>query len=561
LERRLAQPVRFGDYVQEVNVRHHQVSYRDLQSLSAPTDRIRVGPAMAFTILRPYLGPRFAEQLWAVGPLAAYLAIFQVLVLQQRVEGPLGVVVALVGAIFGLMLFMEGVKLALMPLGARLGETLPTHSPLPVVLAVVFLLGIGCTFAEPAIGALQAAGALVGREEAPALYSLLNHHTGALVLTIAGTVGLAAVVGTLRFVYSWSLKPLIYATLIPLLALTAYGSRRPDLAPIVGLAWDSGGVTTGPITVPLVLALGIGVSHAVGRGGGSLSGFGIVALASLFPILGVMILGLLVQPTDAVAVAAAATGWWTETPWAELVESARAIVPLVLFLLLLIRGLLKREITHPWMTAYGVVLTLVGLTMFNVGLTAGLVELGQQAGRALPSAFVEVQGMPSSPLYIYALGVVLVIVFAWVLGFGSTMAEPALNAVGITVEELTNGAFSRRLLLNAVAIGVGCGLALGVGMIVFGWPLIAMLLVGYAIVLALTFASSEEMVNVAWDSAAVTTGPVTVPLVIAMGLALGTALRTGNGFGVVALASLVPIASVLLCGLYIDWTARRRHLL
>jgi hypothetical protein len=560
LERRLAQPVRYGDYLQEVNVRHHQVSYRDLQSMSAPTDRIRVGPAMAITILRPYLGPRFVEQLRAVGPLAAYLAGFQVLVLQQRVQGPLGVAVALIAAVLGLMLFMEGVKLALMPLGARLGETLPTHSPLPVVLGVVFLLGIGCTFAEPAIGALQAAGALVGRDESPALYALLNHHTGALVLTIAGTVGLAAVVGTLRFVYSWSLKPLIYATLIPLLAITAYASRRPDLAPIVGLAWDSGGVTTGPITVPLVLSLGIGVSHAVGKGGGSLSGFGIVALASLFPILGVMILGLLVEPTDAVAVVAA-TGWWTETPWAELIESARAIVPLVLFLLLIIRGLLKRGITHPWVIAYGVVLTLVGLTMFNVGLTAGLVELGQQAGHALPSAFVAVDEVPGSPLYVHALGILLVIVFAWVLGFGSTMAEPALNAVGITVEELTNGAFSRRLLLNAVAIGVGCGLALGVGMIVFGWPLIAMLLGGYAIVLALTFASSEEMVNVAWDSAAVTTGPVTVPLVIAMGLALGTAVRAGNGFGVVALASLVPIASVLLCGLYIEWTARRRHLI
>src|SRR4030095_4620022 len=126
---------------------------------------------------------------------------------------------------------------------------------------------------------------------------------------------------TLRFVYSWSLKPLIFATLTPLLLLTAYATWSPDLAPLVGLAWDSGAVTTGPITVPLVLALGIGVAHAVGRGGGSLSGFGIVTLASLFSLLGGLAPGLLVEPTSAVAQPELASGWWTETPWAELLGS------------------------------------------------------------------------------------------------------------------------------------------------------------------------------------------------------------------------------------------------
>lgn len=555
----MAQSIRFGDYLQEVGVRHHQVSYVDLQSFGAPSERIRVRPAQALTILRPYVAPRFLDQLQAVAPLAGYLALFQVLVLQQPVRGALTVSFALLGAIVGLMLFMEGVKLALMPLGARLGETLPTHSPLPVVLGVVFLLGLGCTFAEPAIGALRAAGTMITPEQSPVLFEVLNHHVTGLVLVVGGTVGLAALVGTLRFVYSWSLKPLILATLVPLLALTAYASARPQLAPLVGLAWDSGAVTTGPITVPLVLALGIGVAHAVGRGGGSLAGFGIVTLASLFPVLGVLLLGLLVRPGGGSALVET-TGWWLLSPWAEVIGAVRAIVPLVLFLLLLIRGLLRRELTHGWVIAYGVALTLAGMTMFNIGLTAGLAELGEQSGRALPAAFAAVAGMPGSPLYVYALGITLVLVFAWLLGFGSTMAEPALNALGITVEELTNGAFSRRLLLNAVAIGVGCGMALGVAMIVFGLPLGTLLLAGYGVVLALTLVSSEEFVNVAWDSAAVTTGPVTVPLVVAMGLALGSAVHTGTGFGVVALASLFPIASVLLCGLYFDWAARRRAL-
>ena len=556
----MAQSIRFGDYLQEAGVRHQQVSYVDLQSLGAPTDRIRVRPAQAVTILRPYVGPRFLDQFRAVAPLAAYLAVFQILVLQQPIRGALTVSFALLGAIVGLMLFMEGVKLALMPLGARLGETLPTHSPLPVVLGVVFLLGLGCTFAEPAIGALRAAGTMITPAQSPVLFEVLNHHVTALVLVVGGTVGLAALVGTLRFVYSWSLKPLILAVLVPLLALTAYAMLRPDLAPLVGLAWDSGAVTTGPITVPLVLALGIGVARAVGRGTGSLAGFGIVTLASLLPVLGVMVLGLLVHPSGAGAVPVEATGWWTLSPWAEVIGAVRAIVPLVLFLLLLIRGLLKRRLAHGWLLAYGVALTLAGMTMFNIGLTAGLAELGEQSGRALPAAFAAVDGVPSSPLYIHTVGVTLVIVFAWLLGFGSTMAEPALNALGITVEELTNGAFSRLLLLNAVAAGVGCGMALGVAMIVFGLRLGVLLLGAYGVVLLLTLISSEEFVNVAWDSAAVTTGPVTVPLVVAMGLALGSAVHTGTGFGVVALASVFPIASVLLCGLFIERAARRRHL-
>ena len=151
--------------------------------------------------------------------------------------------------------------------------------------------------------------------------------------------------------------------------------------------------------------------------------------------------------------------------------------------------------------------------------------------------------------------------FAWVLGFGATLAEPALNALGITVEELTNGAFSRGLLMVAVAVGVAVGIALGVAKLVFALDLALLLVPGYTVLLLLTALSGEEFVNVAWDSAGVTTGPVTVPLVLAMGLGLGDAVRAPDGFGILALASLCPIASVLACGLVIRWKARRRHLI
>jgi len=560
----MSRDLRFGDYVQEVGIRHERVRYADVIAESPPGGRIRLRRADVANILRPYVSPRLNAQLRAVTPLALYLVATQLLFLRQPVQGPGAIFAALLAAIIGLMLFLEGLRLGLMPLGEVIGSTLPRHSTLPVVLGVVFVLGIAVTFAEPAIGALRAAGTLVTAGESPLLYSLLNE-SALLVPVVAVSVGLAAVLGTMRFVYSWSLKPLIYATIIPCLLLTGYATTRPDLAEIIGLAWDSGVVATGPVTVPLLLALGIGVASAVGRGTTSLSGFGIVTLASLFPVIGVLLLGLLggpgapaaTLPVAALPLEFVAVPWWTRSPAAEVVGAVRAIVPLVILLLLVMKLLIRRPLPQPWVLAYGIVLTLAGMMLLSLGLSYGLSELGNQAGNALPAAFANVGGVPDSPLYAYAVGVLLVVLFAWTLGFGATLAEPALAALGFTVEELTQGAFPRRLLIVAVAVGVAFGIALGVLKLVYGWGLAGFLIPGYSLLLLLTFLSSEEFVNVAWDSAGVTTGPVTVPLVLAMGLGLGRTVRATDGFGVLALASLCPIVAVLSCGLFLQWKIKR----
>ena len=158
-----------------------------------------------------------------------------------------------------------------------------------------------------------------------------------------------------------------------------------------------------------------------------------------------------------------------------------------------------------------------------------------------------------SPIYPEAVGVVLVIGFAWLLGFGATLAEPALNALGLTVQSLTNGAFKKSMLMYSVAGGVSVGIALGVAKLVFTLDLMTMLLPLYLIGIAMTVVSTEEFVNVAWDSAGVTTGPVTVPLVLAMGLGLGNAVSAVEGFGILSLASICPIVAVLSMGLAIQF--------
>jgi len=572
--------IRYGAMVRETSVKQNIISYNDLipkevedrhGNMIVPKREIRLRTLDIYRILQPYVSSRFIEQIRAVLPLALYLILFQILILHQEVSLPESIIVGLFAVITGLMLFMEGLKRGLMPFGEVIGKTLPAKAHLNTLLLVALLLGIGVTFAEPAIGALRAAGSIVVVDKAPYLYTMLNNWSTALVLAVGAGVGLAAVFGTLRLLYGWSLKPLIYLTLIPLLGLTLHVASDPDLAIILGLAWDCGAVTTGPVTVPLVLALGIGIASAAGKGASPLAGFGIVTLASLFPIIAVILLAMLVGTTTTpeeiiaaansseMAAASISSSWYGSSPWGEILAGLRAIVPLVAFLFIVLYYLLAERLKDKGTIIYGIVLCVLGMIIFNVGLEYGLSRLGEQSGSLLPAAFTVMTDISTSPYYSWGLGIMIVLLFAWFLGFGATLAEPALNALGITVQNLTNGAFEKGMLLYAVSIGVGCGIALGVAKIIFSLSLIWLVIPGYTIALILTWLSSEEFVNVAWDSAGVTTGPITVPLVLAMGLGLGNAVEAIEGFGILALASIGPIISVLSTGIWVQWKIKRHH--
>jgi len=568
----MPETIRLADFERAIGQTNEEISANDFLPVAQrdadgnliplPAEPFKLTAGEALRLVKPYVSVRFMDQLKAVMPLALYLALFQLLILNQVVENSWLITGGLFAVIVGLLFFMEGLALGLMPLGQLIGNGLPRRSPLPVVLFITMLLGIGVTFAEPAIGALQAAGSNVSVERAPYLYAILNEWAGTLVLVVGASVGLAAVLGTLRFLYGWSLKPMIYMALAPVLALTIYASGDPDLTATLGLAWDAGAVTTGPVTVPLVLSLGIGIAAAGGQGDSGLSGFGIVTLASLFPILGVLLLAIYVTTTatpaeiiEASTAAAHAAGqvvpaWYETSPGLEIVSGVRAILPLVIFLLLVQKLVLREKIANVGEVIYGIGLTIVGMCIFNVGLTYGLSMLGASAGSLVPSAFMQIDGIELSPLYVYVVGLTIAIAFAWCLGFGSTIAEPALNALGQTTEELTNGVFKKKTLIYAVSVGVAFGIAIGLCKLIFNWPLVWMVVPGYTVALILTFISSETFVNIAWDSAGVTTGPVTVPLVLAMGIGFGNATEAIEGFGILCMASIGPIITVMLTGLW-----------
>ena len=614
--------------------------------------RFDIGWRDTYRILAPYVRRNFTEQLKGIWFIVAYLALFQIFILKLPIVYAAMIGVGIFVVVLGLMFFMEGLRLGLMPLGEIIGSVLPTRSQLAVILGFAFLLGLGATFAEPAIAVLKAAGSGVVADEAPLLYSLLNDFSGQLVGSVGVGVGIAVLLGVLRFFHGWPLKWMAIPAAAALLALSIWFAQVPELEAVLGLAWDCGAVTTGPVTVPLVLALGIGVCRVVSSDSGGNSGFGIVTLASLFPILAVMSLagyhyvaqdyygtpGYLgeaqrveaevVDPSDRVharehldftddALAAyladgelpanhevtftAATAeivdgrivlkdpqvvieqffdpgwklfsdaqWDAETSFGErvataLMDALRAIVPLCLFLFIVLRVLLRERLKHGVDVAIGITFALVGMTLFGLGIALGLTPLGSQLGSNVPATFAEILpwglDYAEGPLFGEGhSGKIVAVIFAFFLGYGATLAEPALNALGDTVERITVGAFRKKLLMQSVAIGVGFGIAAGIVKIAYNLPLVWMLAPPYLVVLFLTWRAPHDFVNFGWDSAGVTTGPITVPLVLAMGLGIGGNVPgVSDGFGILALASVGPILTVLSVGLYTRRSERLRE--
>ena len=637
-------------------------------SRTTSADVPRIPLRRKFALVGVYARERLARQVRAVAFITAYLALFQLFVLQAPILEFAQIALGILAVVVGLALFMEGLFLAIMPLGERCGLRLPARVGLGALVAFAAVLGITATYAEPAIGFLKAQGSATLPWRAPLLYDLLNQGVALTVGAVAAGVGLAVALGVIRSLRAWSLKPFLFTAIPLLLVLSWWAARDPRTAAIIGLAWDSGGVTTGPVTVPLLIALGVGVSRIAGRGDEPAGGLGVVTFASAMPVILVLLLGLALAPrfplpgtadeffsdarrAQSLQIAGGEAqlrqlaavhlspeqlterfGSEMETrpapagprrffPRAEVrahvLAAAKAILPLAAVLLIALWAVVRERLPHADEVALGLVFSLAGMLLFSYGMDRGLSSLGNQAGRSLPRAWetterpdkaVTYRGIDEDLLVRAARpdgtvaeflpladkngpefvpfhrerydagageyrwipeegpvagdeafwGYGLVLVFVFVMGVGATLAEPSLNALGITLEELTTGTYKRSFLILTVALGVGTGMAMGFGRILFAWPIVPLLAGSYALALALTIFSSEEIVAIAWDCAGVTTGPITVPLVIAAGLGIGQRAGVAEAFGVVTMGSVFPIIAVLLSGFLV--AARRKSL-
>ena len=262
------------------------------QQVQQTSGTVKITFTQGLKMVGPYARERFIDQIKSVWLIITYLILFQILVLGIPISEASTIALGIALVVVGLTFFMEGLVIGLMPLGNIVGVKLPQKQGIVVMLLFALGLGILATKAEPAIGVLKAAGGSVEAWRAPLLFLLLNKESSLLVDCVGLGVGIAVMFGMLRFKYGWSLKPFIYVLVGGLGVATAIACfKSENFLHLAGLAWDCGAVTTGPVTVPLVLALGIGISRMLGDSEGGASGFGVVTLASLFPIITVLLLG------------------------------------------------------------------------------------------------------------------------------------------------------------------------------------------------------------------------------------------------------------------------------
>jgi Protein of unknown function (DUF1538) len=523
---------------------------------------VKITPRLVMAIVGPYVAGKFMEQLKALAPVSLFLVVFQILVLRSGIVQAVSVSLGLISVVLGLMFFIEGLRLGIMPLGENIGSTMPAKAKIAVILTSAFLLGTIATFAEPAVATLTILGGSIPYAKAPLLFDFLNQRTTLVLVLAAAGVGIGAMQGIHRFVKGASLKVTILPGLISAIVLTLIAAFDKNARDIIGVAWDAGGITTGTVTAPLVLALGVGMARVLGKGETGMSGFGIITLCSIWPIVLVLAAalifswtGMFMSPEQYAALPAAAAGedGGGVNVLALFGESAlgamTSLLPLIALLLLIQRLVLREPVRNLDQIIMGIVFALLGLLLFKVGLVTGLDPLGSQVGSQATSAFT-----PDGGLYGTVWGKLIVLVFAFAVGYGASLAEPALMSLGITVEEVTAGAFKKFLVMHSVAFGVGMGLILGIARIMFGWSSLAIVLPSYLLVVLLSLVSEEKYVNIGWDSGGVTTGDITSPILIALGLGVAAAVGGADGFSLIAMGSVWPIISVLSLGLFIRKT-------
>lgn len=480
----------------------------------------------------------FRKALRNLLPIVAVVVAFQLLVFRRMPEDPLQLVAGLLIVGVGIALFLQGLDLSVFPVGKNLANQFTRRGALGLLLAFGFFIGFAAVVAEPALIAVAEQAELISEGRINGIV---------LRVVIAVSVGLVLVLGILRVLRGWGVHRILIGGYVVVLAATFVAPPE-----IVGLAYDSGGVTTNVVTVPLIAAIGIGLANSI-RGRSALTdGFGLVALCVMVPMIGVQLYGIWVytfgggggEPTPG-AQQSDGVPWWLEHV-VGLAEMVRDVAPMVLVVLFFQYVALRHRLSHPLRVAVGFVMVLVGLYAFVVGLKMGLFPLGTQMAEQLIGLDVPV----------------LILLFALLIGFATTMAEPALLAIAGQAAHVSPAGINATAIRLVVASGVAVGITLGVYRILVGAPLHYFIMVSYAVVIALVALAPKYIVALAFDLGGVTTSEVTVPLVTALGIGLASAIEGRSalldGFGLIAFASIFPIISVLLYALVLEKIPRLR---
>jgi len=477
-------------------------------------------------------------------PIVVVVAIFQIFVLAQIPDGLAPMLLGLVIVVFGVALFLQGLEMGIFPIGKSLSDDFAAKGSLPWLLVFGFCMGFSTVIAEPALIAVAHQAEIISEGRIDPLV---------LRLLVALSVGVVMAVGVLRIILGLPLHWLMIGGYILVVTVTFFAPPE-----IVGLAYDSGGVTTNIVTVPLIAALGLGLAAAIRGRNPLIDGFGLVALAVMVPMITVQLYGVVVFSGNADALTMAATAS-AEVPagggklpqsasslLGDLLGMVRDVLPIIAVIIFFQFAVIRNRVAHPGRVLFGFVLVIVGLYAFVVGLKLGLFPIGESMAEQL----------------IANDRIVFIYLFAFAIGFATTMAEPALIAIGEQAQRAAKGKINGNTIRLVVAFGVAVGILIGVHRIISGDSIHLYIIGGYALVIVLTALAPRYIVPLAFDLGGVTTSEVTVPLITALGIGLATGIEGRSvmidGFGLIAFASIFPIVSVMLYAIIVESIYRNR---
>ena len=475
--------------------------------------------------LNKQLREKIQESMASVLPITAIVFLLSISIAPLD---PGTLVLFLFGAILlvgGMGLFTLGVDMSMIPMGEGVGSTLSKSRHLIIPLTVYFLLGVLTTMAEPDLQVLS--------KQVPAINSTV------LVVTVAVGVGLFLVAATVRIRRGVPLRRMLLVLYFAVFALAAAAPGN-----FIPVSFDSGGVTTGPITVPFIMSLGLGIASTRSDKNSASDSFGLISLCSIGPILCVLLLGIIYKPQEAashlsvipsIPTTAQAAQYFIQSFPTYLREVAMALLPVAgLFLVFQLltrrfkRGQLIRIVT-------GLLYTYLGLVLFLCGVNVGFMPAGQLIGATIANGVKW-----------------LLVPIGMLIGYYIVKAEPAVSVLTKQVEEISNGSISQRAMGLAMSIGVCVSVGLAMIRVLTGLNIFWLLIPGYAISLGLTFLVPSIFTGIAFDSGGVASGPMTATFLLpfAQGAchALGGNMMT-DAFGIVAMVAMTPLVTIQVMGL------------
>ena len=486
------------------------------------------------------LSEKISEALRSVLPVTGVVLLMLITLVPVGAEMLVAFLVGAVMLVVGMGLFNLGAETAMTPMGEYVGSRMAASRRVWVVIPVAFFVGLMITISEPDLQVL-----------ANQITSIQPNMV--LTISVGVGVGLFLVAAMLRILFRIKLKYILLACYAAVFVMAFFIPRN-----FLAVSFDSGGVTTGPMTVPFIMALGLGVA-SISANGGDDDSFGMVALGSVGPIIAVMILGIIYKGEASIDTleyentimnlpmenSRGIVGLFVEAIPHYMLEMITALGPIVAFFFIF-RLFFRSHGENVGKILVGVVYTYVGLVLFLTGVNVGFMPVGYYLGKEIAASAFRWAVVP----------------FGMLIGYFIVSAEPAVHVLTKQVEEVTSGAIPRRMLSAALSVGVCVSVGIAMMRAITGISILWILIPGYAVALILMFLVPDIFTSIAFDSGGVASGPMTATFLLPFAIGACTAVggvAVTDAFGVVAMVAMAPLIAIQVLGIVYKIRIAKQH--